>query len=72
MFAESVLNTIEYFLNKWGTAEQYALAIGLKSKEILAIKRNLLADGKSVDMQVPDLIGHKPTADRAELIDRVT
>ena len=72
MFADSILQTIEYFLNKWGTAEQYALAIGLSSKEILAIKRNILADGQPVDMQVPDLLHHQPTPQPADLIDRKT
>ncbi len=56
MFAESILQTIEYFLNKWGTAEQYALSIGLKKHEIMAVKRNILADGKPSDLQVPDML----------------
>ncbi|KAK9825098.1 hypothetical protein WJX74_008413 [Apatococcus lobatus] len=72
MFAESVLKTIEYFLNKWGTAEQYVLAIGLNSKDILAIKRNIMADGQPINMQVPDLINHQLASNQTNLIDRTT
>ena len=72
MFADSILQTIEYFLNKWGTAEQYALAIGLKSREILAIKRNILAEGKPVEILVPDLVNHQPGSKGPGLMDRRT
>ncbi|KAK9864930.1 hypothetical protein WJX84_002733, partial [Apatococcus fuscideae] len=72
MFADSILQTIEYFLNKWGTAEQYALAIGLKSREILAIKHNILADGKPVEILVPDLVNHQPGSKGPGLMDRRT
>ena len=56
MFADSILQTIEYFLAKWGTAEQYALSIGLRSHELLAIKRNILAEGRPETLEVPDLV----------------
>ena len=65
MFAESIMQVIEYFLNKWGTAEQYALSIGLKKHEILAVKRNILAQGRSSDLQVPDLVNQGSKSDHS-------